>query len=560
MTKYRAVASMAWLGLLAPASCTSTSAQPGNDAAAGAAGEMGVGGAAGAGAGGAGMIGGPSGLPVPPGPGGVAQPTGTPGNLHVLDWAGFKSAVTYTFDDAQPSQIEHYAELQATGARLTFYITSGNSGDIAGFDATFTQAVTDGHEMGNHTVHHCHADLTGCSTGAGATPRQRDRRLHQLHHRATSASQRVWTAASPYGDTGYDTPDTTRFFLNRGVGSGIVAPIDNTDPFNLPCHAAVDGETVDSFNTAIDGATHDRPLADLPGSHASCRRRRTGTRRSTSRWSPAASRTRSRWATSGSTRWSTSAPTGARRRWCRPRRRPPRAAQPDLDLDAAGQLPARQVRAGHRRRRHALAERHDRAVGRPRLLRDRARRRIADGLPVKKTPKRSRMKPKMRSLMNEPSHDGDGHRGRRRDGCCWRRHRLQLLDERAAGYRRRHRHRRRHQRRHRRRPRSASWRRACAGSAASTPRPTPRTRASPGRAPASWRASSGTSLTAQLAITGTTQIFKTVIDGTPQAPFTAGGRARRTYPLATGLAAGRSHRRALPADRRVRRVRRSSWA
>jgi hypothetical protein len=32
-----------------------------------------------------------------------------PATLKVLDWAGFKSAVTYTFDDAQPSQVEHYA-------------------------------------------------------------------------------------------------------------------------------------------------------------------------------------------------------------------------------------------------------------------------------------------------------------------------------------------------------------------------------------------------------------------------------------------------------------------
>lgn len=247
MTKYCAVASIAWLGLLAAASCTSTSAQSANDSSVG-----GMGGAAGAGAGGAGMTGGPSGLPVPPGPGGVAQPTGTPGNLHVLNWAGFKSAVTYTFDDAQPSQIEHYAELQATGAHLTFYITSGNSGDIAGFDATFTKAVTDGHEMGNHTVHHCHADLSGCSTGAGATL---DSEIDDCtSYIATHFGQpQVSTAASPYGDTGYDAPDASRFFLNRGVGSGLVAPMDSTDPFNLPCHAAVANETVDSFNLAIDG-------------------------------------------------------------------------------------------------------------------------------------------------------------------------------------------------------------------------------------------------------------------------------------------------------------------
>jgi hypothetical protein len=38
------------------------------------------------------------------------------------------------------------------------------------------------------------------------------------------------------------------------VGSGTVAPDDSTDPFNLPCHAAVEGEAVASFNAAIDSA------------------------------------------------------------------------------------------------------------------------------------------------------------------------------------------------------------------------------------------------------------------------------------------------------------------
>ena len=40
---------------------------------------------------------------------GVAKPAGAPGSLTVLNWAGFKSAVSWTFDDAQPSHIAHYA-------------------------------------------------------------------------------------------------------------------------------------------------------------------------------------------------------------------------------------------------------------------------------------------------------------------------------------------------------------------------------------------------------------------------------------------------------------------
>jgi peptidoglycan/xylan/chitin deacetylase (PgdA/CDA1 family) len=192
-------------------------------------------------------------LPVPPGPDNVPKPSGTPGNLKVLDWAGFKSALTYTFDDAQPSQVEHYAELQATGVRHTFYITTTSSTAVSGFDTTFKQAVVDGHEMGNHTVHHCHADLTGCSN-TSAAPASVDAELDDCTRYVTGhfGQSGVWTAASPFGDTGWDTPDMSRFFLNRGVGSGTIGPNDNTDPFNLPCHAAVEGETAAMFNAVID--------------------------------------------------------------------------------------------------------------------------------------------------------------------------------------------------------------------------------------------------------------------------------------------------------------------
>ena len=230
------------LGGLAAIGCSSTPAAVRPDGA----------GSAG-GAGGGATPPGPSGLPVPPGSADLPKPSGASGNLKILDWAGFRSALTYTFDDAQPSQIEHYAELQATGVRMTFFITSGNSGATAGFDATFTQAVRDGHEIGNHTVHHCHADLTGCTTGSSASLSSEldDCTSYVTGHFGAAA---VWTAASPFGDTGYDLPDADRFFLNRGVSGGSIAPRDGTDPFNLPCHAATADETVDGFNSAIDAS------------------------------------------------------------------------------------------------------------------------------------------------------------------------------------------------------------------------------------------------------------------------------------------------------------------
>jgi peptidoglycan/xylan/chitin deacetylase (PgdA/CDA1 family) len=225
---------------------------------AGGAGTGGSGGAAGNGSGGAAAGGGAgpvgsTGLPVPPGAGDVPRPSGTPGNLKVLAWAGFKSALSYTFDDAQPSQIEHYADLQATGVRLTFYITSGSNSGGAAFDATFSQAARDGHELGNHTVHHCYANLSMCANGSATSL---DAELDDCTGYITGhlGQTTVWTAASPYGDTGYDAADAARFFLNRGVQGGTIAPNDGSDPYNLPIHAATEGETVDSFNGQIDGA------------------------------------------------------------------------------------------------------------------------------------------------------------------------------------------------------------------------------------------------------------------------------------------------------------------
>jgi peptidoglycan/xylan/chitin deacetylase (PgdA/CDA1 family) len=223
-------------------------------------GTTGTGGAAGAGGAGAGGAGGsrakaPSGLPEPATTG-VPQPSGVPGGLTVLDWAGFTSAVSWTFDDSQPSQIAHYAELAAVGIPMTFYITIANSGE-AGYDATWSQAITDGSEIGNHTVHHCHSDLTGCSSGTpDATLEQEIDDCSNYIAQHYLAQGRAWTAASPFGDTGYDADDMSRFLVNRGVGSGMVGTgsLDFTDPFNLPIYLAQTADTAANFSAQIDEA------------------------------------------------------------------------------------------------------------------------------------------------------------------------------------------------------------------------------------------------------------------------------------------------------------------
>ena len=74
---------------------------------------------------------------------------------------------------------------------------------------------------------------------------------HIVH---TYGVSNVWTTASPYGDKGFDTVAKTRFFLNRGVRGGQVAPNDSSDPADLPTYTASAGKTASTFNSFIDSA------------------------------------------------------------------------------------------------------------------------------------------------------------------------------------------------------------------------------------------------------------------------------------------------------------------
>jgi peptidoglycan/xylan/chitin deacetylase (PgdA/CDA1 family) len=189
---------------------------------------------------------GPHGLPIPPGAA-VAKPAGHPGNLTVLDWAGFRAAVSWTFDDGQPSHIEHYAQLNDEGVPMTFYLTSSGA-SLTGFDATWARAVRDGHELGNHTAHHCRADLRGCLAGAPLASLERE--IDECTNYITQhyPQRGVWTIAAPFGDPGYAPAVASRFLVSRGVVGGMIAPLEDADPLSLPCHPLTEGETAGQLN------------------------------------------------------------------------------------------------------------------------------------------------------------------------------------------------------------------------------------------------------------------------------------------------------------------------
>jgi len=180
--------------------------------------------------------GGSAGLPVPPGAG-KPRPSGAPGDITVLDWAGFKSAVSYTFDDTNSSQIANYAALSALGVRMTFYLITNKTTEFN--SPVWTQAVRDGHEIGSHTRSHRRPG-TGADVDAGALDIR------------NKLGVTVYTMAAPFGDPSYIALAAPRYLINRGVNDGNILPNGNADPFNINCFVPPTGAAASAFNKAID--------------------------------------------------------------------------------------------------------------------------------------------------------------------------------------------------------------------------------------------------------------------------------------------------------------------
>lgn len=196
-------------------------------------------------------IGGPSGLPVAPTTG-VAQPAGNVGGLSVINWAGFKGAITYTFDDNLTSQVTHYAELHAVGVPMTFYLVANH-----GANPVWAKAFKDGHELGNHTMHHCYnsTGASNCTWSAGLFSGA-DAEIDDLTANLISTFKLpgVYTMAAPFGDKNWEIPASKRFIVNRGVVDDQAGFLPNTEksPMAIPCHITNAGETAAQLNTIVD--------------------------------------------------------------------------------------------------------------------------------------------------------------------------------------------------------------------------------------------------------------------------------------------------------------------
>lgn len=202
------------------------------------------GGENGTGGGGGGDVEDPSGWPAPPGEANKPRPSGTPGDITVLNWAGFKAAVTYSFDDNDQTQISNYDKLNALGVPYTFYLWT-NQGTSS--NAIWAKALEDGHEIGNHTASHPNSEpgqSAAVSDINAATAFIEDKlKVHP------------YTFAAPNGHDVYIGASDGLFFINRDVGpASPVTPTGNINPLSLNCYIPSSGQQADTFNGNIDSA------------------------------------------------------------------------------------------------------------------------------------------------------------------------------------------------------------------------------------------------------------------------------------------------------------------
>jgi hypothetical protein len=178
-------------------------------------------------------------LSLAPNTTGVAKPAGAAGGLKVLDWAGFKGAASFTFDDNTPSQMPNYDALKATGGRFTWFVVGSwlnGSALVSQFKAT----IADGQEVANHTYNHQ-------SAGSQSDLEQAQTFITQnfgvnANSMAAPNCSDAWASVAP-----------SVLFQNRGPCGNVaaVSPRDNTSPFALPAYLPATGESASTMSAAI---------------------------------------------------------------------------------------------------------------------------------------------------------------------------------------------------------------------------------------------------------------------------------------------------------------------
>ncbi|HET7541353.1 MAG TPA: polysaccharide deacetylase family protein [Polyangiaceae bacterium] len=166
-------------------------------------------------------------LSLAPSTTGVAKPSGAAGGLKVIDWAGFKGAASFTFDDNRPSQMDSYSALKATGAHFTWFLIASSASA-----SSYKPTMADGQEIANHTQTHPQSN----PTQAEVTNAQNTLKTNfgvDVHSMAAPNCADGW---KPFGAP-------AKLFQDRGpCGGGTIAPRDSkVDPLWLPAYMPTEG-------------------------------------------------------------------------------------------------------------------------------------------------------------------------------------------------------------------------------------------------------------------------------------------------------------------------------
>jgi len=165
------------------------------------------------------------------------------GGLKVLDWAGFKGAVSYTFDDNTASQIPNYSALKATGAHFTWFVV-GSWGPSSQYKTT----LADGQEIANHT--YSHQSVSGYSSTSAASS---DLQQNETYI-TTNFGVTAYSMAAPNCDAAWTSLAPNLLFQDRGPCGGsaaTVGPRDSTSPFALPAYLPATGEAAATMTAAL---------------------------------------------------------------------------------------------------------------------------------------------------------------------------------------------------------------------------------------------------------------------------------------------------------------------
>jgi peptidoglycan/xylan/chitin deacetylase (PgdA/CDA1 family) len=180
-------------------------------------------------------------------------------HVRVLPWNGHRAALTLTFDDGSPSAAnEALPVLDERGVKGTFFVTAKNL-DGGAVEATWARAEREGHELGNHTVDHCHGPDLG--RGRCLSARQ-ELELCNRFIETRLGAQDVYTFAYPFVDQrgGYKRAAQSEFLLARAGKGGLVGSETTPDWYSMDARFIEPsrGQTEKDWNAWIDEADSEK--------------------------------------------------------------------------------------------------------------------------------------------------------------------------------------------------------------------------------------------------------------------------------------------------------------